>query len=132
MVRNQQTTSGGFNSVADALISELADDPDMAELIEEYLSELPDRVRALEQACAEEDLDMLTRLTHQIKGSTGGYGFPTISEAAREVEALAKVGKAVPQLTASVEALTNLCRRAARGADNPEQPRDGARMEGSA
>ena len=118
--------------MADALISELADDPDMAELIEEYLSELPDRVRALEQACAEEDLDMLTRLAHQIKGSAGGYGFPTITEAAREAEALAKVGKAVPELTASVEALTNLCRQAARGADTPEQQRDGVRMEDAA
>ncbi len=118
--------------MADALISELADDPDMAELVAEYLSELPARVQALEQACAEEDLDTLTRLAHQLKGSAGGYGFPTITEAAREAEALAKVGKAVPQLTASVETLTNLCRRAARGADNREQPRDGVRMEGSA
>ncbi len=59
-------------------------------------------------------------------------GFPTITEAAREAEELAKVGTAMPQLEASVETLTNLCRRAARGAGNPEQPRGGVRMDGAA
>ena len=116
--------------VTDALVSELAGDPDMAELVEEYVSDLPARIQALEQACAEEDLDVLTRLTHQIKGSAGGYGFPTITEAAREAEALAKAGEAVPELTASVKALTDLCRQAARAADSPGQ-RDRVRMEGS-
>ncbi len=117
---------------ADVLVSELAGDPDLAELVEAYVSDLPTRVRAIEQACVEEDLGTLTRLVHQLKGSAGGYGFPTITEAAREAEELAKVGTAMPQLDASVETLTNLCRRAARGAGNPEQPRGGVRMDGAA
>ncbi len=118
--------------VAEPLVSELASDPVLAELIEEFVTKLPTRVQAIEQACAEEDLDTLTRLAHQLKGSAGGYGFPTITEAARDAEELAKVGTVVPELTASVEALTNLCRRAARSADNPPQTGDGVRMEGAA
>ncbi len=118
--------------VEDALVSELAGDPDMADLVEEFVSELPARAQAIEQACAEESLDTLTRFAHQLKGSAGGYGFPTITEAARVAEELARAGTVVPQLTASVATLTNLCRRAARAADAPHQPRYGVRMEGSA
>jgi len=113
--------------VADRLVSELAGDPDMAELVAMYISEMPTRVEAIEQASAEEDLDTLATLLHQLKGSAGGYGFPSITEAAREAEELAKAGTAVPQLVASVETLTNLCRRAASGAGSPGQPRDGVR-----
>ena len=106
---------------ADPLFSELAGDPVMAELVEEFVAELPARVRSIQLACAEADLDTLTRLAHQLKGSAGGYGFPTITDAARDAEQLAKAGTAVPQLAAAVDALASLCRRAAGGADNPEQ-----------
>ena len=119
--------------VADALVSDLAGDLDMADLVEEFVSELRTRAEAIEQACAEENLDTLARLAHQLKGSAGGYGFPTITQAAREAAELAKAGTAAPQLTAAVEALANLCRRAIpRGADNPEQPPDGVRLRGAA
>ena len=33
------------------------------------------------------DVETLKRLAHQLSGSAGGYGFPTISEAARAVRA---------------------------------------------
>ena len=90
---------------------------------------MPARIQAIEQACAEEDLDALSRLAHQLEGSAGGYGFPTITDAAGEAAVLAKVGTVVPELVDSVEALTELCRRAIRGAHKPEQSRDSVRTE---
>lgn len=63
-----------------------ADDPDMQELVEEFVSELPERARRLEEILDEADLVELQRLAHQLKGAGGGYGFPQITEAAAALE----------------------------------------------
>ena len=100
---------------ADMLVSDLADDPDLAELIEEFVGELPARIQALEQACAAEDADALARLAHQLKGSAGGYGFPSITEVAAELEARAKSQESLDGLRDAVQQVADLCRRAAAG-----------------
>ncbi|MFH1420039.1 MAG: Hpt domain-containing protein [Planctomycetota bacterium] len=92
------------------LVSELATDPDMAELIEMFVDELPDRVGAIEQTLTEQDFDTLKSLAHQLKGAAGGYGFPTITDAAKAIEATAKTTKDIEKLTKEVEFLTTLCR----------------------
>lgn len=93
------------------LTSEFADDPDMLELVEMFVCELPERIAALEQACEQQDLQTLATLSHQLKGAAGGYGFPTITDAAMEVEQQART-QAVDQLKKSVDSLIDLCKRA--------------------
>ena len=100
----------------DRLISDLADDPDLADLVEEFVAELPARVQALEQACADADLDALARLAHQLKGSAGGYGFPSITDMAAELEKRAKAKEDLDALRHAVQQVVDLCRRATAGA----------------
>jgi signal transduction histidine kinase/CheY-like chemotaxis protein/HPt (histidine-containing phosphotransfer) domain-containing protein len=95
------------------LPSEYADDEDMLPLIEEFLTELPERLYAIDKALREDDLTRLAALAHQLKGAAGGYGYPTITDSARSVEQMAKDTDQAHHLNASIEQLKALCRRAA-------------------
>lgn len=92
----------------EALVSELADQ-DM------FVSELPDRVTAIEKAIAKPDLAALAMLAHQLKGSAGGYGFPSITDAAKQLETSANAGAELETLAAEIRALGELCGRACTG-----------------
>ncbi len=95
----------------EVLLSALADDPDMADLVQAFVAELPDRLAAIEKTLSEDDLDALGRLAHQLKGSAGSYGFPTITEAAEGLEASAKTREDLNKLRVDVRKLVDLCRR---------------------
>ncbi len=101
---------------ADVLVSDLTGDPDLAGLIEEFVGELPARIQTLEQACADADLDAVARLAHQLKGSAGGYGFPSITDMAAELEKRAKAKEDLDALRHAVQQVVDLCRRATAGA----------------
>ena len=94
-----------------ALVSELTDE-DMLELVEMFVGELPDKVAAIEKAVGEQDLATLATLTHQLKGSAGGYGFPSISDSAMGIEKGAKASEELETLEPQIRALADLCRRA--------------------
>ncbi len=94
-----------------ALVSELADD-DLLELVEMFVAELPDRIAAIEKALDQHDLATLATLVHQLKGSAGGYGFPSITAAAAEIQPDAKAGEDLETLKHQIRALVALCRRA--------------------
>lgn len=107
------------------LVSEFASDPDMAELVTLFLSELPQRLGSIADCWRDKNYRELQRLTHQLKGASAGYGFPTIGVAARKVEERLRgtdpVG-APDQLTAinnDLNELVDLCRRALRGQTTP-------------
>jgi HPt (histidine-containing phosphotransfer) domain-containing protein len=99
-------------TAAQRLVSELANDPDMLELVEMFVQELPQRVSALRQAITQSDLDSLQRLAHQLKGAAGGYGFPTITAAAKDLELTAKTTQDLEKMKTELEALAGLCARA--------------------
>jgi len=93
------------------LVSRLGDDPDMAELVDEYVAVLADRMQEIRGAVIAEDRRRIEFLAHQIAGSAGSYGFDPIGEAARRVEQAASKGSAV-SLFAAVSDLAELCARA--------------------
>ncbi len=70
----------------DAIRSSNEGDPDMVEIVREFASDLPNRVRRLEELLAQGDFEELERVAHQLKGAGGGYGFPQITEAAAVLE----------------------------------------------
>jgi PAS domain S-box-containing protein len=102
-----------------SLISELAEEADLADLVGEFVEGLPARVDALEAAMVRNDLAVIARLAHQLKGAAGSYGFPTITTAANAVEENAKAHVCVDALRRQLEVLASLCRRA--GADRPQR-----------
>lgn len=96
--------------------SHYSGDPDMAELVQLFVAELPKRLEAMESALRGGEVESLFRLAHQMKGAAGGYGFPSISVAAGKLEAMVKcAGAPDVALSAAAESLrelVELCERA--------------------
>ena len=92
-----------------SITSEFADDPDMGELIELFLEELPARLKALSDAWAAGDLQTIQRITHQLRGSSAGYGFSTLGTAGGEIEDL--IRGSTPPLSSPTPALEALIRQ---------------------
>lgn len=83
----------------------------MVELVEMFVDGLPDRVTALEKALADQDLETIRTLAHQLKGAGSGYGFPSITEAAEALESTAKTEQDLDQLDKQVRELADICTR---------------------
>lgn len=96
----------------DLLISALSDEPETRDLVENFVNELPTRVKALHAALLASDFTTFARLAHQLKGAAGGYGFQPITDAARELEATAKTQQDMETLTMQLSELADLCGRA--------------------
>ncbi|MCY2973117.1 MAG: PAS domain S-box protein [Planctomycetota bacterium] len=88
---NMQNTN--LSSDMKTCVSEYADDPEMAELVTEYVESFPGTVTRIKQTLEERCFEELGRIAHQLKGSGGGYGFPAISDAAAQLEADVKSPK---------------------------------------
>lgn len=100
------------DQLTDVLVSEFADDEDLFELVEMFVEELPDRASSIAKALDEADFATLQALAHQLRGAAGGYGFPTISDAARALEETCKVDRDLEELTAQAEQIATFCRKA--------------------
>lgn len=94
------------------LHSELAGDPDLAELLIDFVGLLPARAAAMAQALESGELHVLATLAHHLTGSAGGYGFPTITAAARALENGARACAPLPALHEQLAELAELCGRA--------------------
>ncbi len=69
------------------LISQLlAEDAELRDVVEDFVRVLPDRLAELRQAFERLDWNQLTTLAHRLKGASGSYGYPEISEVAARME----------------------------------------------
>lgn len=93
------------------LISTLGDDPDLAEIVDEYVAALGQRIAAIERAVMAGDRQRTEMLAHQMVGGAGSHGFDPISAAARRLEEAAPEGSA-ELLGRYVRELAALCGRA--------------------
>ncbi|AMV17450.1 response regulator [Planctomyces sp. SH-PL14] len=87
------------------LMSSYADDPDMLEVIEEFVESLPAKVTLLRRLLDREETAELQRVLHQVKGAGGGYGFAMITARADAAGTVLKEGKEMTQVRQSVEEL---------------------------
>lgn len=109
------------SDVAPVLLSELRDDPDMGDIVAQFVRGLPARLDTIAASLATNDLEEVARRAHQMKGAAGGYGFPTISDAAREVEACARAARGGSDAQRVFDALVVLCHAAVRGCDGASE-----------
>ena len=72
------------------ITSTLVGDPDIGEILDEFVAGLPQTAGAMAQALSRSDLPELARLAHRLKGAGGSYGYPLLSERAAELEDAAK------------------------------------------
>ena len=96
--------------------SRYADDPDMAELVASFVERLPLQIHDIRLAAHHDDLEVLRRLAHQLKGAAGGYGFMPVSAAAAALEASTRDARQASDVAPAVDHLAQTCDRVRRGA----------------
>jgi hypothetical protein len=65
-------------------------DPDLMDLIPEYLENMKGNIRSILNALEKGDYETIRILSHSMKGSGGGYGFDPITHIGRFIEEAAK------------------------------------------
>ena len=85
-------------------------DPDFADLVEEFVDGLTARLETMEQAAQQHNFENVRTCAHQLKGSAGGYGYPCLTEKAGELEQHA-VAEALGERTRSIDELRDLISR---------------------
>lgn len=96
------------------VISSLASESDMAELIDMFVDELPSRLHAFEQAIESQNWESIRTISHQLKGAAPGYGFESVGKAAGAVEHLILHSGEVAEIEAAIGVLLEICSRVAK------------------
>lgn len=96
-------------ATSQALFSTLAEDPDLAEIVEMFVDEMPERIENILNCLESENWDGLRRASHQLKGAAGSYGFPTITPCAGVLEAAVKQSKPEDEIRKAVDELVAMC-----------------------
>lgn len=100
--------------------SSLAADPDLRELVEMFVREMPDRINTLETQMRSRDWQQLARTAHQLKGAAGSYGFEAITPYAARLESAARDARQEDRILAALDELLDLCRRMRSGVPQTE------------
>ncbi|MCA9271399.1 MAG: Hpt domain-containing protein [Planctomycetales bacterium] len=93
-----------------AIYSSLGADPDLGELVEMFVEEMPQRIATLESTFAEQDLAGLKRTAHQLKGACGSYGFSQLTPLAARLEAAVRDGESAEAIESALTELVGACR----------------------
>ena len=101
---------------SEPLYSSLGGDPDLGEIVEMFVAEMPDRVAALTRQLDTGDWEGLRRSAHQLKGAAGSHGFDSISPCAARLEDALLENEPEEQIHRTVEELADLCSRIRSGA----------------
>ncbi len=75
-----------FATTLPPFVSTLSNDPDMRELVELFVMELPQKIGVFESLLEDDNWARLKHVSHQLKGSAGGYGFDCVTPFAARVE----------------------------------------------
>lgn len=99
----------------EGIYSRLCDDPDLLDILEMFVEEMPGRVEALLRHLEDKNWESLRRTAHQIKGAAGSYGFEVLTPVAARVEHAIRDNEPEERLCAAVMELVDLCRRVRHG-----------------
>lgn len=91
------------------LIRSLAGDAAMAEIVDEFVAELPSKIREIESALAAGNLKQLELIARCVKGEGTSYGCEPISESAAEIESMLRDGQSIEEIKPKVGELIRWC-----------------------
>lgn len=103
------------SSEVEYLYSSLAEDPDLAEIIDLFIEEMPERTGNLCRSLEDANWEALGRYAHQMKGACGSYGFHQLTPYAARVETAVREGQGEAAIRQAVEELVTLCQRVRGG-----------------
>ncbi|MDX1925624.1 MAG: Hpt domain-containing protein [Pirellulaceae bacterium] len=93
------------------IFSEMASDPDFAELLEEFVSKIPERIRTIHERMEAQDRTTLCTLVHQLRGACGSYGFHEMTPLASALELALRSDKQLSELSIQVQDFLDACSR---------------------
>jgi PAS domain S-box-containing protein len=99
---------------SESVRSEFADDPDLADILDEFVLGLSSKVELMHKAISTAYVEELQRLAHQLKGAGGSYGYPSLTAEAKALEEAARGGD-LEAARRAMERLDALCGAIARG-----------------
>jgi HPt (histidine-containing phosphotransfer) domain-containing protein len=102
-------------TLSEPVYSSLAADPDLAEIVEMFVEEMPDRLAAVSSAWSTGNLEELGRLAHQMKGAAGSYGFDVVTPYAAKLEKSVRGGEDEATIQLALNNLLSLCNRVSVG-----------------
>lgn len=100
---------------AEPLYSSLADDPDLGEIVDLFIEEMPNRIEQLTDCLLRGDWDKLGRYAHQMRGACGSYGFHQLTPSAARLEQVARHDPEEATIREAVDDLVALCQRVRSG-----------------
>jgi HPt (histidine-containing phosphotransfer) domain-containing protein len=103
--------AGQEHGVSPPLRSTLEANPEVRDLLDEFVKNLAGLADTLVEALRRGDHSAIASLSHQLKGTGGMYGFPAITEAAAALETSVKSGTDLEAVARLVADLAALCRR---------------------
>ena len=101
--------------VTDALYSTMGGDPDLGELVDLFVQEMPNRASQLIERLDRGNWEGLRQAAHRLKGAAGSYGFDPITPSAARVEMALCQGEPEEEIRRVVNELVNLCSLARAG-----------------
>jgi len=96
------------------LSSLLAECPELADIVEEFVHTLPQRIEEMQNALRAASFEQLKRLAHQLKGAGGSHGYEPLTETAAYLE-IAAQGKAMNEIEERIHELNELVQRVQAG-----------------
>ncbi|MEM6655742.1 MAG: Hpt domain-containing protein [Planctomycetota bacterium] len=90
-------------------------DPAFQNLIDLFVSELDERIASIENAVSDGDLLTLRRIGHQLKGSSGCYGFDEITQPAAALQFACDNSESDAAIERAAARLVEVCRQVVAG-----------------
>lgn len=113
--RMSTTSSANAAGIPVKLHSQLlAEDPDLRDIVEEFVAGLDERLSEMRDAHAKLDFAALRTLAHRLKGAGGSYGYPDLSKIAAAMEEEFKQFQAA-NFEQEIQALSGLVQAAKAG-----------------
>jgi HPt (histidine-containing phosphotransfer) domain-containing protein len=98
-----------ITSLPAAIYSSFGNDPDLGDLVEEFVQEIPNRIAVLRSAFEDRDADTLRRTAHQLKGAAGSYGFDQLTPYSAALELSVIESRPEDEIQRALQALIDIC-----------------------
>lgn len=105
-------TTNQHEPQANHIISTYSNDPEIHDLVVEFVREMPHRIRLANEAFRCGDRLRLQFWAHQMKGGAGGYGFLEITNRAADLENTLSSNQSTEQVYSALLKVIDLCERA--------------------
>ena len=105
-IRNSAEGGNGFNGdIQNFIYSSYHSDPEMQEIVKDYVNTLPIKLDNIDRAFERDDLPALRKIVHDLHGSGGGFGFDILSKYGGEIEKMIDQGRDKKVIATSLDEL---------------------------